>query len=62
MDLLHHVDGIEQIRLAGAGRAAAHVHAGHSPLAAQDNRAASQGFEVLRMANFDSENVDDRIH
>jgi hypothetical protein len=60
MHLLHEVGGLQQVRLARAGRGAAHVHPGHGARAGDDGGAARGAAGVGEMAYLDAGHVGDR--
>jgi hypothetical protein len=57
VNLLDHVNGIEQIRFARAWRTAAHIHTSGGTVSANQDRATRRGIQILRMPDFDSPNV-----
>ncbi len=61
VNLFNEVERIQQVGLARAGRAAAHVHARDRALAAQDHAAAGQRLVILRLPNLDAWHVGDRV-
>jgi hypothetical protein len=62
MNLVHDIDGVEQVGLTCAGRATAHIHAGNSAFAAKDHSASGERLLILCMAHLDSMHLRDGVH
>jgi hypothetical protein len=61
MNFFNEVDGIQQVGLACAGRAAAYIHACHRTLAAQEHGAACQCIFILRLTHLNAAHICDGI-
>jgi hypothetical protein len=61
MDLFDQVDWIKQVGLAGARRAATHIHPSHRAQAAENYCAAGQSLFILRLTHLDAPYIYDGI-
>src|SRR5688572_28915003 len=54
MNLVHDINGVEQVGLTCAGRATTHIHASDGALAAKDYSASGERLLILCMTHLDS--------